>query len=149
MRALKTVCVLFATIFGITAIACVYNLFRPDSPNSAVEMVLLGIVMVLLSDMCVFGAKKAGDRAKESGSGVILKTRIVDAYGKTSTASAITRSVAGNVVAGPIGAVVGASTSKSNRSTTFLIIYENGKKVTRTVPNNSFEYQKYIKYLDE
>ena len=51
MRALKTVCVLFATIFGITAIACVYNLFRPDSPNSAVEMVLLGIVMVLLSAM--------------------------------------------------------------------------------------------------
>lgn len=104
--------------------------------------------MAVLTALCVLGAKKTGDKAKENGSGVIVKTKIVDAYGKTSTASAVTRGAVGNVVAGPVGAIVGASTAKSNRSTTFLIFYKDGKKRTVTVPNHSLEYQRYIKYLD-
>lgn len=149
MRVLQSICVFFSVFSGITAAAFIFNIFRPDSPSSLPELLLGAVVASLLTVACLLGAKKAGDKAKESGDGVIVKTRIVDAYGKTSTASAAARGVVGNVVAGPVGAVVGASTAKSHRSTTFLIFYKNGKKATRAVPNNSLEYQKYIKYLDE
>lgn len=149
MKALKTICIFFAVILGISAVSCAMNLFRSGGPSEVMVLLLGFVVMAALTALCVFGAKKAGDRAKETGSGIIVKTKIVDAYGKTSAASAAVRGTVGNMVAGPVGAVVGASTAKSNRSTTFLIFYKNGKKATRTVPNNSLEYQKYIKYLDE
>lgn len=144
MKALKYICILFSLVFGLTAISCFINF-----PSSPVAMLLLSIVMIALTVLCLFGAKKAGENVKESGSDTIIKTKIIDAYGKTSTTSAVARGAVGNAVAGPVGAIVGASTAKTNRSTTFLITYKDGKKKTRIVPNNSFEYQKYIKYLDE
>lgn len=149
MRALREICVLFAIIFGCAAFSSIYNLFNENRASSIPELLMLFVAMTALTVFCILGAKKAGDRAKETGSGVIVKTKIADAYGKTSATSAVVRGVVGNMVAGSVGAVVGASTAKSNRSTTFLIFYKNGKKATRTVPNNSLEYQKYIKYLDE
>lgn len=94
------------------------------------------------------GFKRSVDKGKETGSSVIVKTSIIDTYGKKSAASAALRGTVGNAVAGPVGAIVGASTAKDKRSTTFLIVYKNGKSVTRTVPNNSIEYQKYVKCLD-
>lgn len=145
---MKVVCGIFAGIFGLTAISCFYNLFAGRNPSPPMELLLVGILMVVLTALCIYGVAWSINRGKETGSSVIVKTKIIDAYGKTSTVSAAARGTVGHLVAGPVGGIVGASTAKSNRSTTFLVIYENGKKVTRTVPNNSFEYQKYVKYLD-
>ena len=143
MKILKFICILFAVVFSCTTVSCFINF-----ASNPVGMSLLAIVSIAIVALCIFGAVKAGGSIKESGGDTIVKTRIIDAYGKTSTASAVTRGAVGNAVAGPVGAIVGASTAKSNRSTTFLIFYKDGKKKTRTVPNNSFEYQKYIKYLE-
>ena len=145
---MKVICGIFGLIFGLTGISCFYNLAIGRHPSPPLELFLLGIFSVAITALCILGFKRSVDKGKETGSSVIVKTKIIDAYGKTSTASAATRGVVGNVVAGPVGSIIGASTAKSKRSTTFLIIYKNGKKVTRTVPNNSLEYQKYIKYLD-
>ena len=142
MKFLKFTCILFAIAFGCTTISCFVNF--ASNPGG---MLLLAIISIAITVLCVFGVIKIGGNIKETGSATIVKTRIIDAYGKTSTSSAVTRSAVGNAVAGPIGAVVGASTAKQNRSTTFLIFYKDGKKKTRTVQNNSLEYQKYIKYL--
>lgn len=146
---MKVLCGLFAAIFGITAFSSFYNAFSGRNTSSPIGIFLFGVIMTALAILCIFGLTVAIGKEKETGSATIVKTKIVDAYGKTSTTSAAARGVVGNVVAGPLGAVVGATTAKSKRSTTFLIIYKSGKKLTKTVPNNSFEYQKYVKYLDD
>ena len=149
MRVLKAICILFAATFGLAVFSCIYNLFNESRASSIPELLITFVVMAVLTALCVLGAKKTGDTAKENGSGVIVKTKIIDAFGKTSVSSAVARGAVGNMVAGTAGAVIGASTAKNNRSTTFLIFYKSGKKATRTVPNDSLEYRKYIKYLDE
>lgn len=145
---MKAFCGIFAGIFGLTAISCFYNLFAGQTSSPPMGLLLMGILMVALTALCVYGVVRSINHGKETGSSVIVKTKIIDAYGKTSTASAAMRGAVGNAVAGPVGGIVGASTAKSKRSTTFLIVYKDGKKVTRTVPNNSLDYQKYVKYLD-
>lgn len=145
---MKVICGFFGLIFGLTGFSCFYNLATGHHSSPPLELFLLGIFSFAITALCIWGFKRSVDKGKETGSSVIVKTRIIDAYGKKSTASAAMRGTVGNVVAGPVGAIVGASTAKENRSTTFLVIYKNGKKVTRTVPNNSLEYQKYVKYLD-
>lgn len=145
---MKYICVIFGAIFGLTAFSCFYNLFKGGSSDSPTALLLCGILMVALTALCVYGFIRAADRAKATGSSVIVKTKIIDTLGKKSASSAAVRGAVGGAVAGGVGAIVGASTAKENRSTTFLILYKNGKRVTRTVPNGSLEYQKYIKYLD-
>ena len=79
----------------------------------------MGVLLLVVAYLLFKSAKKAEEKAQESGN-VIVKTKIVDAYGKTSTASAATRGVVGNAVAGPVGAIVGATTAKSNRAQQFF-----------------------------
>lgn len=145
---MKAFCGIFAAVFGLTAISCFYNLFAGQGPSTPMGLLLMGILMIALTALCVYGVVWSINHGKETGSSVIIRTKIIDAYGKTSTASAAARGAVGNIVAGPVGGIVGASTAKSKRSTTFLIVYKNGKKQTKTVPNDSLEYQKYVKYLD-
>lgn len=146
---MRAVCVFFAFVFGATGVSCFYNLFKGGEKNSPTTLFLLGIFSLAIFALCLFGLIKLSDRAKEKGTGIIVKTKIVDTFGKKSTAGVAARGVVGDVVAGPVGALVGASTAKDKRSTTFLITYKDGKKLTRTVQNNSAEYRKYIKYLDD
>ena len=148
MKQTKWMYTVFAVIAGLLSVSCIYNLFRPDRKESILSLLILLDIMAPISILCAIKAKKAADVVKKSGGDMIVKTKIVDSYGKTSTASAAVRGTVGNAVAGPVGAIVGASTAKVNRSTTFLIFYKSGRKTTKTVPNNSLEYQKYIKYLE-
>lgn len=145
---MKVICGFFGVVFGMTGFSCFYNLAIGRYPSPPLVLFLFGIFSVGITVLCICGIKRSIDKGKETGSSVIVKTKIIDAYGKTSTASAAARGTVGGIVAGPVGSIVGASTAKSKRSTTFLIVYKDGKKITRTVPNNSLEYQKYVKYLD-
>lgn len=145
---MKIFCGIFGAVFGLTAFSCFYNLFKGGGPNSPVSLILLGIVSIAITALCVYGFITASEKAKATGSSVIVKTKIIDTLGKKSASSAAVRGAVGGAVAGGVGVIVGASTAKENRSTTFLILYKNGKRVTRTVPNGSLEYQKYVKYLD-
>lgn len=145
---MKIICSIFGLVFGLTGFSCFYNLAIGRQQSPPLVLVLLGVFSFAITALCIWGIKRSVAGDKETGRGVILKTKIIDAYGKTSTASAAARGAVGNIVAGPVGGIVGASTAKSKRSTTFLVIYKDGNKQTRTVPNGSFEYQQYIKYLE-
>lgn len=145
---MKIICAIFGFVFGLTGISCFYNLAIGHHPSPPLVLFLLGVFSFAITALCIWGIKRSAAGDKETGRGVILKTKIIDTYGKTSTVSAATRGAVGNIVAGPVGGIVGASTAKSKRSTTFLIIYKDGTKQARTVPNGSFEYQQYIKYLE-
>lgn len=174
---MKVICGFFGIIFGLTGFSCFYNLAIGRYPSPPLVLFFLGIFSFGITALCIWGIKHSIDKGKESGSSatvtakgmdtceksstanagaqtkglggnVIVKTKIIDTYGKTSTVSAAARGTVGGIVAGPVGSIVGASTAKNKRSTTFLILYKSGKKITRAVPNNSLEYQKYVKYLD-
>lgn len=145
---MKAICGFFGFIFGLTGFSCFYHLFSGHTPSPPLALFFMGIFSFAVTALCIWGLKRSIDKGKETGSSIIVKTMIIDTQGKTSTASAAARGAVGHIVAGPVGGIVGASTAKGKRSTTFLIVYKNGKKLTRTVPNGSLEYQKYIKYLD-
>lgn len=145
---MKPIYSLFGLIFGLTSYSCFWNLFTGRRPSSAAALFFVGVLTLILAALCLRGLINSVKKNEKTGANIIVKTKIVDNFGKVSTASAVSRGVAGGIVAGPIGAMIGSSTAKEKRTTTFLIFYKDGKKVTRTVPNNSFEYQKYIKYLE-
>lgn len=85
----------------------------------------------------------------------IESVRIMDSSGpvygsKTSTTSAVGRAIVGDMVAGPIGAIVGASTAKqtpqkfSDGTMTFRITWSDGSQTTETVSKNSAQYRNLI-----
>ena len=49
---------------------------------------------------------------------------------------------------GAAGLVGGALSGKNKDSTTFLIFYKDGTKQTRTVKNNSLEFNKLVQYVE-
>lgn len=82
----------------------------------------------------------------------ILKTKIIDTFtdSRASTGSAVGRAIVGNLLAGPVGAVVGASTAKDKitRETMFMVFYTDGTREHKTVRNGSRQYEEYMKYLE-
>lgn len=78
----------------------------------------------------------------------IVKTRIIDGDSRKSATSSIVRGAVGGALLGPIGLIGGAVSGKNKKTTTFLIYYSNGSKKIITVKNRSFEYKKYIQYLE-
>lgn len=86
----------------------------------------------------------------------IVKTKIVDSShtssNQVSTGSAVGRAVVGNALFGGVGAVVGASTAKrktkEHHTTTFLVYYDNGTTLHKTVENGTPLYEKYMAKLE-
>lgn len=68
---------------------------------------------------------------------------------RKSFGSSVAKGVVGDLAFGPVGAISGAISGKNKISstTTFLIEYMNGSKVTKTVDNNSKEYKELCKYI--
>lgn len=90
----------------------------------------------------------------------IVKTAIVDSShiatssSKAKTGSAVGRAVVGGMVAGPIGAIIGAGTAKQkttvteHHTTTFMIWYTDGTRQHKTVENGGMWYNLYMEKLD-
>ena len=91
---------------------------------------------------------------------LIVKTKFIDSShtatstSRTSTSSAIGRAAVGSMIAGPVGAVVGASTAKQrhtvneHHTTTFMVYYSDGTHRHETVENNSSKYNLYMSKLE-
>ena len=85
-----------------------------------------------------------------------IKTKFIDsshiATSQISTSSAVGRAVIGGVIAGSLGAIVGAGTAKQKiterHTTTFMVYYDDGSKKVDTVSNGSYIYDEYMKLLD-
>lgn len=78
----------------------------------------------------------------------IEKTRIIDTDSRKSFSSSIIKSSIGGWFFGPVGFLGGSLSAKNRKSTTFLIFYTDGSRKTVTVRNNSFDYKRYIRYLE-
>lgn len=78
----------------------------------------------------------------------LVKTVIVGNEFRRSASSSVIRGAIGSVI-GPIGLVGGLLSGKNRNKTTFLLIYNNGKKETRTVETNGKEFKYLVKYLSD
>lgn len=81
----------------------------------------------------------------------IVKTTILNTINdsRKSAGSALVRSAVGGHLFGLAGIAAGAVSGKNKieSKTTFLVEYASGKKETKTVNNNSKEYQELVKHL--
>ena len=105
-------------------------------------------------------AIKDADRAKREQRALaqtVVKTKILDSHStmtsKGSVASSVGRAAVGNFIAGPIGAVVGASTGKRTyheyKNTTFKVWYGDGSTKIKTVSSGSYDWKQYMEKLEE
>lgn len=82
----------------------------------------------------------------------ITKVQIIgnNSTSRKKAGSSIMRGAVGGALLGPVGLIGGAVSGKNKvtNTTTFLIQYEDGHKETRTVENNSFEFNTLIQYVD-
>lgn len=78
----------------------------------------------------------------------IKKTIIVASSSNKKASSAITRGIVGSFILGPVGLLAG-TTAKTKNTTTFMVVYNNGKQKTITVNNNDWQFNNFCKYLEK
>lgn len=78
----------------------------------------------------------------------IKKTLVITSTAKKDKGNSVTRGIVGGLLFGPVGSVIGATTSRENTFTTFLVIYNDDSRETVEVENGSERFQLYIKYLE-
>lgn len=78
----------------------------------------------------------------------IEKVFIIGNDSKSKTGSAVSRAIVGDILAGGVGSIVGASTAKKSGMTKFLIKYADGHKTVETVKDNSIRFRELIKYVE-
>lgn len=79
--------------------------------------------------------------------GEIDYTIVAGSNSQKSMGSSIAKGAIGGALLGPIGLIGGATSGKRKTTTTFTIVYKNGKRKVETVDNNSFLFREYAKYL--
>lgn len=93
--------------------------------------------------------EKERDLLVEGGKPVpIKKTVIISQDNRRDSDDVIGKAILGGILFGGAGAIVGGSLGREIRTTTFLLVFEDGTKEKREVENNSELYDRYIQYLD-
>lgn len=83
---------------------------------------------------------------KNSNPNGICKVIIIGSDSHKKATSAVGRAFVGSLLLGPIGLLAG-TTAKNKSTTTFQVIYNNGKKEIITVKTVSWFYKKLCQYL--
>lgn len=84
-----------------------------------------------------------------------IRTRILDGgtSATTTKAGGVGRAIAGGIVAGPIGAVVGAATAghktTSTNYTIFKVWYQDGHSEVEKVEHGTAKYKKYLELIED
>lgn len=136
-----------------------------DSTNfSEIITVIVAVIVIVILFVVGFAILFAVEKHKKAAyaalSASVVKTKFIDSShtatstSRTSTSSAIGRAAVGSMIAGPVGAVVGASTAKQrhtvneHHTTTFMVYYSDGTHRHETVENNSSKYNLYMSKLE-
>lgn len=116
-----------------------------------VVAIITGVVMIILATRSM---KRQYDNRVVPPK--VIKTKFIDSshtvHTQRSTTSTIGRAIVGEMIAGDLGGIIGATTGRNkNREvhmTTFMLYYDNGEKKVETVSNGSLMYKKYMELLD-
>lgn len=134
----------------------------PGTMSEDESMSLFFLVMVVLLVLCFVVLIVLGNKKQNDGAPIrrklpeVVKTKFIDsshtATSHAKTSSAVGRAAVGGMIAGPFGAIVGASTAKhkttEHHTTTFMVYYDDGTRKVETVSNGSYQYDKYMRLLD-
>lgn len=136
------------------------NSFRLQGTMSQEQMlqqyslISLGVIAVLIciSVVCFKRSRNSPPKYRP----VAVRTKFIDsshtATAQTKTCSAVGRAAVGSLIAGPVGALVGAGTAKQKiveyHTTTFIVYYNDGSRKAETVSNGSYQYKRYMELLD-
>ncbi len=78
----------------------------------------------------------------------IKKTIIIGTHTQKDSADTIDRGIAGGILFGVVGAVVGTASAKDRTYTTFLIIFNDDTRMTYTVETGSTLYNYFTKFIE-
>ena len=79
---------------------------------------------------------------------IIEKTKILSTSTVKDKSDAMKRGIIGALLIGTSGAVIGTATSGHIKTTTFLVVYKNGKKEAIEVVNGTPIYDLYLQALE-
>lgn len=70
---------------------------------------------------------------------------------RKSASSSLIRGAVGGALLGPAGLLAGglSGKNKNTNQTTFLITYDDGTSMTRTVKNNGIEFNMYMQQINK
>ena len=132
------------------------NLYRTnpkefwDSCSIIIPILPLVIVLIVMAFRTDWKTKTPKDERRKT----IVKTKILDVFSEYTThkEGVAGRALVGGIIAGPIGALAGASTAGSrtyeHRKTRFKIWYADGHTAVKVVRNDSSKYLELIKYVE-
>lgn len=136
------------------------NSFRLQGTMSQEQMlqqyllISLGAIAVLICIAVVYFKRSRNSLPKYCP--VAVRTKFIDsshtATSQTKAGSVVGRAAVGSLIAGPVGALVGAGTAKhrivEHHTTTFMVYYDDGSRKAETVSNGSYQYKQYMELLD-
>ena len=105
------------------------------------------IIVVLLIFAVYHSEQNMTEDEKNKRKAEIDYTIIVGGDSRKSVGSSVARGTIGGALLGPVGLVGGALSGKNKSKTTFTIVYKSGRREVKTVDNNSWEFDKYAKYV--
>ena len=149
-------CLVMIGIVVILAIFSVLGVFS-DAVSSIpalsgnTQVILFAVIFIAAIVAFIFIMKKSGNAEDVPVPPKPVRTKILDSGSDGTKAGGVGRAVVGDIIAGPVGAVVGAATAgHSNKGfTVFRVWYDNGDVEVEKVAHNDDKYMEYLKMLDE
>jgi len=109
------------------------------------------VFFVLIIYLCVRYENKLEEKRKQMPKPI--KTKILDSGSDGTKSGGVGRAVVGDIIAGPVGAVVGATTSghKNKGFTMFKVWYDDGHVEVEKIfhDDRSLKYKKYLELLED
>lgn len=148
-KAVIVICVLAAIVFLILGAAVYKEYFGAWAIVSL--LCIVGAVFVYIDaakrQNTAIGKFVKGIEKKQADKQRIVAVYIIGSASKAKTSSAIGRAIIGDLVAGGVGSVVGASTAKKDGMTKFLVEYADGHREVETEKDNSPRFKELIAYV--
>jgi|GEM_PF-5124762 len=134
-------------VISISVLACGVIVLPSDHGKNILGGLLFIVIGLILFKLSV-SVFKYGAIVSKKYFNSIQYAQIIDAQDKVIAGSQITRAVVGDFVAGPVGAIIGASTAKTNKYTIFLLTRKDGAKSKKKVLTDSVMYNKLLQYVN-
>ena len=114
-----------------------------------IGMVVCSIVVLVMGGIIIYTDYKKNKKREAMPKPV--RTKILDTSSDGTQANGVGRAVVGGLVAGSLGAVVGATTAghKNKGFTIFKVWYSDGSTQIEKVFHKDYKYREYLELLEE
>ena len=149
-------CLVMIGIVVILAIFSMLGVFSGAVSNlpalsGNTQVILFAVIFVAAIVAFIFIMKKSGNAKDVPAPPKPVRTKILDSGSDGTKAGGVGRAVVGDIIAGPVGAIVGATTAghKNKGFTVFRVWYDNGDVEVEKIAHTDDKYMEYLRLLDE